>query len=838
MASHTGPAGPHGPPDRAGGTSSTAIAPSGAPVTADFRFLPALIKPPIVPAPSRPPSPPNTRLTFGLAQGSDAPTDAASVWVGWIGVDGSPIRKGVTVTAALDRGPARKLAIRPGSARIQQSVRTGRDYVVRLNVSGLAGTSSSAVAAVRLRSVDDADPGVAYTGPWGLAGFRGYVGDSAHYSTRPGSVATFTFSGRSVAWVGPVGPGRGRATVRVDGAVAATVSQVGGHYRPRHVLFARSWPAVGRHTLQIEVVGSPGAAVMIDSFTVIGAPAREPAQPPAAPMPAASLPSVSLPVRAAFYYGWYPEAWSQNGSASWTSFHPTDGSYDASDPNVVQRQVQAMRYGGIWAGIASWWGPLTRTDGRMPQLLASARGTGLVWAVNDEVEEVANLDPAAIADTLQYIADHYANDPAYLRIGGRFAVFVGAGPGDGCDMVERWVKANTAHAYLVLPAVPGHETCASQPDHWYAADPTVADQQLGSSSYAISAGFSRLGEPARLQRDPERWAASVRAMVASGAQLQLVSSFNQWGDGSSVESANEWASASGYGTYLDALHDDGRAGPDSSGGPPSGNDTDPVLVGAGAIASCGNANDEATAQILSTVNGTVFTVGDNAFEAGTIQEYRTCYAASWGAFRDRTRPAPGNREYETAGAAGYFGYFGAAAGQVGKGYYAYDLGSWRIYVLNSNCTKIGGCGSGSPQERWLRADLDAHPHACIGAYWQTARFSSGRFADDARMQPFWQDLYDHGAEFVINGHDHNYQRFAPMTPSGRVDLASGIREFIVGTGGNGHTRLSPDSSARREAASDQAYGVLRLTLHPTGYEWQFLATAKTPFDDAGAESCH
>jgi hypothetical protein len=467
----------------------------------------------------------------------------------------------------------------------------------------------------------------------------------------------------------------------------------------------------------------------------------------------------------------------------------------------------------------------------------------LSWAVNDQVEEVKDLDAPAIADTLRYIADHYANDPAYLRISGRFVVFVGAGAGDSCAMVDRWIKANTVRAYLVLPAVPGYAGCASQPEQWYASDPMVADQQVGSSSYAISAGFSRLGEPARLQRDPARWSASVRAMVASGAGLQLVASFNQWGDGSSVESGSEWASASGYGTYLDALRDNGASGPVPSTAPPSspgpgGSSTDPVLVGAGAIASCGSTNDEATAQILSTVDGTVFTVGDNAFDSGSLQEFQNCYGPSWGAFLARTRPAAGSREYITPDAAGSFAYFGDAAGPVDKGYYAYDLGNWRIYVLNSNCTKVGGCEAGSAQETWLRADLEAHPNSCIGAYRHAARFSSGRFADDPRMQPFWRDLYDHGAEFVINGHDHNYQRYAPMTPLGQVDRAKGIREFIVGTGGNGHTSLSTQTPAIREAASDLAYGVLKITLHPAGYDWQFLATSKAPFDDSGADRCH
>jgi hypothetical protein len=266
--------------------------------------------------------------------------------------------------------------------------------------------------------------------------------------------------------------------------------------------------------------------------------------------------------------------------------------------------------------------------------------------------------------------------------------------------------------------------------------------------------------------------------------------------------------------------------------------SDPILVGAGAIAGCESSNDEATAALVAAVPGTVFTVGDNAFPSGSLQDFEDCYGPSWGAFLDRTRPAVGTHEYQTPGAAGYFDYFGNAAGKPKKGYYAYNLGQWRIYVLNANCSQIGGCSRGSPQERWLRADLKAHPKACIGAYWQLARFSSGRFGDDSRVEAFWKDLYQYGAEFVINGHDHNYQRYAPMDPTGRSDPTGGIREFIVGTGGYGHTRVQPGPIPNREVANDQTYGVLRLMLHKDSYEWQFLATGDASFTDSGAEACH
>lgn len=823
----------------ASASDATSTSP-GATRATDFRFLPALARASPTPTPTPVPSAkaPAADLTVRLTDQTSAPLSAVGVDVSWSAPGGKPIPTGAVLQAGADESHLRDVTNTRGASRNVGTVRTGRDTLYRVAISPASRTlSSSAIVAFRLRMVDDRDAAITYSGTWADAGYPGYLRALARYTVAGGSTATFSFSGRSVAWIGPVGPGRGRASVTVDGGAASTVSLAARAFQPRRVVFARSWAESGQHEIRITLEGGSRGTVAIDSFAVLGPPEHAPAEP--SPTPITTLPSATLPLRAAFYYGWYPEGWPTTAAGD-TRFRPSAGRYDSSDAAILAAQVAAMRYGRIDVGIASWWGQGTRTDGRMTDLLAAARGTGLTWAVNDEVEEVSDPDGSAITVALQDIGQRYGTDPSYLRIDGRFVVFVGAAASDDCAMVARWVNANTVHAFLVLPAVAGSAGCPSQPDLWYASDPSIADQAVNGSSYSISPGYWRQAEPARLDRDPTRWSQSIRQMVASNASLQLIASFNQWADGSSVEDATEWPSASRFGTYLDALHVNGATGDVGSSSPtPGTGPADPVLVGAGAIASCGNANDEATAAILASVDGTVFTVGDNAFDSGTIAEYRACYDPSWGAFRDRTRPAAGNRDYLTPGAAGYFAYFGAAAGPATKGYYAYNLGSWRIYVLNSNCSKIGGCGVGSPQERWLRSDLRAHPSACIGAYWQAARFSSGRFLDDVRMQPFWKDLYTHGAEFVINGHDHNYQRYAPLTPTGAPDPVHGIREFVVGTGGNGHTALRDSASAaKREAATDQAYGVLRITLHATGYEWQFLSTAKVQFDDSGAQSCH
>ncbi|HEY6015076.1 MAG TPA: phosphodiester glycosidase family protein, partial [Candidatus Limnocylindrales bacterium] len=201
---------------------------------------------------------------------------------------------------------------------------------------------------------------------------------------------------------------------------------------------------------------------------------------------------------------------------------------------------------------------------------------------------------------------------------------------------------------------------------------------------------------------------------------------------------------------------------------PTPTGSEAVLVGAGDIASCGLTADTATAKLVAGIAGTVFAAGDEAYESGSAAEFKNCYAPTWGPFLDRTYPVPGNHEYVTSGAAGYFNYFGARAGAAGAGWYAYDLGTWRIYALNSNCAVVG-CDAGSAQETWLRDDLAANPRACVLAYWHHPRFSSGQHGNDSEVAALWNDLYAAGADVIVNGHDHDYERFAPQAPSGKAD---------------------------------------------------------------------
>lgn len=263
-----------------------------------------------------------------------------------------------------------------------------------------------------------------------------------------------------------------------------------------------------------------------------------------------------------------------------------------------------------------------------------------------------------------------------------------------------------------------------------------------------------------------------------------------------------------------------------------------ILVGAGDIADCKDlAGAEATAKLVEQIPGTVMVPGDLAYPDGSKENFE-CYDKTWGRVKSRTRPSPGNHEFHASGATPYFDYFGAAAGDPKSGYYSYEVATWHIIVLNSECKEVGGCDAGSPEEKWLRADLAAHPAACTLAYWHKPLFSSGgAHGNDPEIKPLWQDLYRANADVVVNGHDHDYERFAPQTPDGTADSARGLREFVVGTGGKSHRpfgTIKPNSEVRDATA----YGVLKLTLKPKGYDWQFIPEAEKTFTDSGSGTCH
>jgi hypothetical protein len=256
-----------------------------------------------------------------------------------------------------------------------------------------------------------------------------------------------------------------------------------------------------------------------------------------------------------------------------------------------------------------------------------------------------------------------------------------------------------------------------------------------------------------------------------------------------------------------------------------------VFVGAGDIALCTpDGNHEATAQLLDAIGGTVFALGDNAYYSGTVEEFRNCYDRTWGRHKNRTRPVPGNHEYETPGASGYFDYFGINAGPHGLGYYSFDLGAWHVVALNSNVP----VSAGSTQGAWLRADLAANRSRCTLAYWHHPRFSSGQHGNQEQMRDLWQILHEAGAEIILSAHDHVYERFAPQDADGFPDPAHGVRQFVVGTGG-----ARPYAFASLRANSEvrmRTLGVLKLTLTADGYNWEFISVAGP--GDSGTASCH
>jgi calcineurin-like phosphoesterase family protein len=265
---------------------------------------------------------------------------------------------------------------------------------------------------------------------------------------------------------------------------------------------------------------------------------------------------------------------------------------------------------------------------------------------------------------------------------------------------------------------------------------------------------------------------------------------------------------------------------------------DPVITAAGDIADPRPSSEAiATAELVMSIDPNVaLTLGDNQYPSGSLTDFRNGYDASWGRFLASTAPAVGNHEYKSSSrAAGYFDYFGSRAPGA---YYSYDVGAWHLIALDSNCARIGGCDPGSPEYEWLQRDLAADSAVCTLAYWHHPRWSSGeRHGGTNAVSPFWTLLYEAGADVVLNGHEHNYERFAPQDPNGDRDDASGIVEIVAGTGGHGlypFGGTEPNSVAR----DSTTFGVLKLTLHATGYDFAFEPIPGGGFTDSGSASCH
>jgi acid phosphatase type 7 len=257
-----------------------------------------------------------------------------------------------------------------------------------------------------------------------------------------------------------------------------------------------------------------------------------------------------------------------------------------------------------------------------------------------------------------------------------------------------------------------------------------------------------------------------------------------------------------------------------------------VIAAVGDIAVCGSSGDDATAALLDSLRAdTILTLGDNVYKDGMAGEFAMCYAPTWGRHKPRTRPSPGNHDYNTSEAGGYYAYFGALAGPPGRGYYSLDAGAWHLISLNSNVS----AGAGSAQLAWLRADLATNRTACALAFWHHPVISSGPNGDHPHMRQVWDVLDSAGVDVILAAHDHSYERFAPQTSTGVAD-SDGIREFVVGTGG-APLRPFVTIRANSEVRNSSSWGVLKMTLRPDRYDWEFVAAPGAGFTDQGSAAC-
>ena len=437
-----------------------------------------------------------------------------------------------------DFAPRSRVVIHRGSHAVSRPLtnRRGR-FRLPLAMPDKTGRRSLAIrvnSSRRLTTVFRLDPGASPTSVSAAAsrGARlrggppaGPIGTRIRLAAgglRPGAVARVSFQ-------------RVRRRVRVGrrGRLVIALKVAGGHAMARGVLRAASirLPLSFRITGQ-GPTGDPPRP---------GAPGGEPSQP-------------QLPVRGFFYYPWFPETW--GSLADHTRYHPSLGFYNSSSPEVIRWHLNALQYAHAEVAISSWWKRGDRPDVRLPALLqeTSAVGSALRWAVYYEPEGYGDPSVDQIRSDIAYLRDRYAGHPAFFRVEDKFVVFVYADASDGCTMAERWKQANTEGAHVVLKVFPGYGQCPSQPEGWhqYSASPETSH---GRYSFTVSPGFWKWDEPTpRAARDVDRFRQNVRNMVASGASYQLVISFNEWGEGTAVESAQEWSSSSGYGVYLDALH--------------------------------------------------------------------------------------------------------------------------------------------------------------------------------------------------------------------------------------------------------------------------------------------
>jgi acid phosphatase type 7 len=556
------------------------------------------------------------------------------------------------------------------------------------------------------------------------------------------------------------------------------------------------------------------------------------------------------PVKAAFFYPWFPE------TENWqTQYSPALGTYDSSNPTLLAAQMAQLRWAGLDAVISSWWGPGSPTDQRMPAVLDAAAGQGLTVSAYYESEGAADPtvdDIKADLGRLTTLAVH----EAWLMVDAKPVLFVHNANDTTCELVRKWRQAAGADWYLNLEVFDGHARCPDQPDSWH--EYSAADALSTHAPYSVSAspGFWKFDElKARLDRNVARWRADLSTMADAEVQWKLLTSFNEWGEGTAIEPATQWQTPNGMGEYLSAARQvfvEGKrftgvtpTTPNPLPEPPAG----AVVVAAAGDISCETGNldpktrcaSPLTADTVVAMNPTaVLALGDLQYDKGTLESFKSRYDPSWGRFKAKTYPAPGNHEWGTSNAQGYRDYFATgvpAAVDVTRLYYSYDLGPWHFVSLDSECKGTGGCDAGGEQTTWLTADLAANDGKPTLVYWHHPRFTSDRRGDNTDMSETWNALVaDRDVQLVLSGHTHMYERFAPMGTAG-PDPA-GLREFIVGTGGRNHICPPAAKHAGSEVSDCTTFGVLQLTLNSDGsYDWRFVAAAGTgSFTDSGTQA--
>jgi acid phosphatase type 7 len=618
------------------------------------------------------------------------------------------------------------------------------------------------------------------------------------------------------------------------------------------------------------------------------------------------------PYYATFYYPWSKNIsidgrwsyWQDGGHTppkNWFSnylpdpnpsaFDPAHELYSSFDDSTILWQLSKLKEAKQEVVISSWWGQLHKTDLAFKHIMtdimprADNPYPNIRWTLYYEKEAANNPSVSEIVTDLNYIKQNYTDLNSYLKIDGKPVIFVYAGSGDSTDMTYRWAQAKSQVAtpfYIVLKVFTDFKNAPNQPDNWHQYAPANRFSDRPPYYSYVSPGFWKDGQSVRLPRDLGAFETAVKSMVASSSTWKLTQTWNEWGEGTSVEPGEQVIQTttgdaivdpSGQpfkNAYIDilqrhlptlesiAISQATSPLPTTTPSPaPSPTSTSlpnsniPTIVAAGDIActkvgTSGICRHVDVANLITSISPqAVLTLGDTQYESATYEEIMNHYDKSWGKFKSITRPSVGNHEYLTPGASGYFDYFNGIGNQTGpagdrsKGYYSFNIGSWHLIAINANCSQAGGCGSSSPQIAWLKADLALHPTSCTLAYWHQPRFSSGEHGEHTSVRTIWQTLYDANVDIVLNGHDHNYERFAPQNPYGVRDDQKGIRQFIAGTGGKNLYPMGPQGRvANSEVFNNTSFGVLKLKLHSGSYEWQFVPIAGQSFTDTGTGQCH